>query len=132
MLERAILVLALAAVGGAGFYLLRMAHIRRMAPAAIAQGLPTLLYFRSATCAVCPTQTRYIEQIAGAWNGRLIIEQVDAEADPDKASRFQVLTLPTTIWLDGTGRVRRVNYGLADDRKLVRQLAELELAPAAG
>jgi thioredoxin 1 len=126
MLERIALVALLSAAGLAGFYLLRLAHVRRMSPVAVVTGVPTLLYFRSNTCAVCPTQSRMIEQVAAAWNGRLVIEQIDAEAEPDKAGRYQVFTLPTTILLDGNGTVQRVNYGLADDRKLTRQLAELD------
>ncbi len=130
MIERLALVSVLATAGVTVFYLLRMAHIRRMSPTAAVTGVPTLLYFRSDTCAVCPTQSRFIEQVVGAWDGRLIVEQVDAEAEPEKAGRYQVFTLPTTILIDGHGLVQQVNYGLADERKLTRQLAALDSAPA--
>lgn len=137
MVERLALVTLFMVAAVVGFYVLRLAHIRRIdqvrhtAPAAGTTGRPTLLYFRSDTCAVCPTQSRYIDQLAAVWGDRIAIEQVDATTDPDTAGRYQVFTLPTTVVLDGLGRVQQVNYGLADDRKLARQLAGLSRAAAA-
>ena len=130
MIERIVLVTLFTAVAVGGFYLLRMLHTQRMATGA-AIGVPTLLYFHSDTCAACPSQSRFIEQVAQGYGGRLVVEQVDAEADPETAGRYMVFTLPTTILLDGQGQVRQVNYGLADARKLSRQLAELEGSVAA-
>ena len=98
MLERLALVLVLAAAGVAAYALLRQLHMRRMQPAAAA-GRPMLLYFRSDTCAVCPTQGRYVDQLAAQW-GDLTIERVDAERDPDTAAHYRVFTLPTTVLLD--------------------------------
>ena len=123
MLERLALVLVLAAAGVAAYALLRQLHMRRMQPAAVA-GRPTLLYFRSDTCAVCPTQGRYVDEWAAQW-GDMTVERVDAERDPDTAARYRVFTLPTTVLLDGRGQVRHVNYGLTDAHKLGRQLAQL-------
>ena len=125
MLERLALVLVLAAAGVAAYALLRQLHMRRMQPAAVA-GRPTLLYFRSDTCAVCPTQGRYVDQLAAQWDSRLTIERIDAERDPDTAARYRVFSLPTTVLIDGRGQVRHVNYGLTDAHKLGRQLVQLE------
>ena len=123
MLERLALVLVLAAAGVAAYALLRQLHMRRMQPG-VAAGRPTLLYFRSDTCAVCPTQGRFVDELAGQW-GDVTIERVDAERDPETAARYRVFTLPTTVLLDGRGQVRHVNYGLTDAHKLGRQLAQL-------
>ena len=124
MLERLALVLALSALAAGVTVLLRQRHLRRMQPAPAA-GRPTLLYFRADHCAVCPTQGRYIDQAAAQWGDRLLVERVDVERDPETAARYRVLTLPTTVLLDGDGRARHVNYGLADAHKLDRQLASL-------
>jgi len=124
MLERLALVLLLAAAGVAAYALLRQLHMRRMQPANAA-GRPMLLYFRSASCAVCPAQGRYVDQLAAQWAG-LTIERIDAERDPDTAARYRVFSLPTTVLIDGRGQVRHVNYGLTDAHKLGRQLAQLE------
>jgi thiol-disulfide isomerase/thioredoxin len=123
MLDRLALVLVLAAAGVAAYALFRQLHMRRMQPAAAA-GRPTLLYFRSDSCAVCPTQGRYVDQLAAQWD-ELTIERIDAERDPDTAARYRVFSLPTTVLIDGRGQVQHVNYGLTDAHKLGRQLASL-------
>jgi thiol-disulfide isomerase/thioredoxin len=122
MLERIALVLVLVAAGVAAYALLRQLHLRRM-PTVAAAG-PTLLYFRSDSCAVCPAQGRYVDQLAAQW-ADLAIERIDAERDPDTAARYRVFSLPTTVLIDGRGQVRHVNYGLTDAHKLGRQLAQL-------
>jgi thiol-disulfide isomerase/thioredoxin len=124
MAERLALVFVLAAAGVAAYALLRQLHMRRMMPATAA-GRPTLLYFRSDSCAVCPTQGRYVDQLTAQW-ADLTIERIDAERDPDTAARYRVFSLPTTVLIDGRGQVRHVNYGLTDAHKLGRQLAQLQ------
>lgn len=124
MIERIALILVLALTGMAAYYVLRLAHVRRMQPRA-ATGLPTLLYFHSDTCAVCPTQGRFVDQIAARWDGRLRIERIDAGRDIEATARYRVFTLPTTVLVDSEGKVHQVNYGLADPQKLERQLSAI-------
>lgn len=125
MLERLILVIVAGAVFAAAFYAFRYWHVRRMQPAHAGATSPTLLYFRGDHCAVCPAQARAIEQFASRHGSELHIETIDAERDAETAARYNIFTLPTTIWLDGDGRVRHVNYGLTDAGKLARQAAEM-------
>lgn len=125
MIERLAIILVFSIAAVAAYYALRSLHLRRMQPAAAGSGLPALLYFRSDSCAVCPTQGRIVDQVAAQWGDRLRVERIDAERDPAAAERFSVFTLPTTILVDGDGRVRQINYGLADARKLGRQLSSL-------
>lgn len=131
MLDRILLVIALSAALAAGFYIMRYWHVRRMRPVHAGLMSPTLLYFRGDHCAVCPTQERLIDQLRAMWEGDLRVERIDAERDPEMAARYNVFSLPTTIWLDGQGRVRQVNFGLADAAKLGRQASELVSRPGA-
>jgi thioredoxin 1 len=131
MFERVALVVALSIAAFAIFYTLRFLHLRRMPPAVEGAGTPALLYFRSDSCAACPAQGRIIDELAAQWPGRLRVERVDAARDPETAARYSVFTLPTTVLIDGDGRVRQVNYGLTDANKLGRQLADL-WQPATG
>lgn len=125
MLERLLLVIVTVAALAVAFYALRYWHIRRMRPVHTGSTSPTLLYFRGDHCAVCPAQARAIEQFAARQTTDLGVETIDAERDPETAARYNVFTLPTTIWLDGDGRIRHVNYGLTDANKLDRQLTSL-------
>lgn len=122
MIERLMVVALLAVAALAAYYLFRTVHMRRMEPAPVTAGMPTLLYFRSDTCAICPTQGRFVNEAAADWDGRLRVQTVDATAETELASRYQVFTLPTTILLDRQGQVSAVNYGLTDSGKLARQL----------
>ena len=129
MLERILLVVFLAAGSIALFHLIRLVHVRRMPTIAVKSGMPTLLYFRSDTCSTCRAQSHYIDRLSGNWNGRLTVETIDADRDRAMTTRFGVLTLPMTIWLDQSGQATQVNYGLADAGKLERQLIGLLQVP---
>lgn len=124
MIERLALLLLAGLLGVVVFYALRVAHMRRMRTSA-ESGLPSLLYFRGDSCAVCPAQGRFVDQLAAQWDGRLHVERIDAERDADAALRYRVFTLPTTVLVDGNGKVHHVNYGLTDAQKLERQLSAL-------
>jgi thioredoxin-like negative regulator of GroEL len=127
MIERLLIVLLLALVSIVAFQGFRFVHVRRMTRSADKNGrsIPTLLYFHSDNCAACPMQERALDQLATAWNGRLAIERIDAGREPEKASRYRVFSLPTTILIDTAGQIRQINYGLANSSKLERQLAML-------
>ena len=89
-------------------------------------GKPTLLYFTGEYCAVCKhQQSPIIGQIAAAFGEGLTVEQHDAAARPDLAQQYRVLTLPTTVILDGAGQAVEVNYGLAQKHKLEAQLSAI-------
>lgn len=127
-MERILIVFALALAGVVVFWLFKQWQMRRMTSAVIGTTSVNgsqrahLLYFGSENCAACPTQTRYVEAVANQWADAIEIETIDAEADPEKASRFGVFTLPTTILVDTAGKVREINYGLTNAHKLNQQL----------
>ena len=85
-------------------------------------GRPSLLYFRSDSCAPCQTQANYLKNLEEEYDGQLIIRKIDVELEPEVAARYRVITLPTTLIVDADGQVRHINYGLTDTTKLARQL----------
>ncbi len=90
--------------------------------ASLATGAPTLLYFHGDRCADCVVQERELDALLIAH------PEVAIRADhaPSTMSKhFRVLTVPTTVVLDGAGRARAVNYGLARRDVLESQLAEV-------
>lgn len=134
MIERLILVLLLAAMVAGAFQALRTVHGRRISRAVAGSGrtTPTLLYFHSDHCAACPAQGRMLDQLLVTWNGRLTVERIDAEQEPETASRYGVFSLPTTILIDTTGHVQQINYGLTHTTKLEQQLINLDRQLLAG
>ena len=126
MVERLLLLLALTLVATGGYTLLKRVHIRRISSSQDgAPGQPTLLYFWSKTCAACPTQARYLEQLAQRWHGRLAVRKINADTEPSKTAEYGIFSLPSTVIIDDEGTVREINYGVANVHKLQRQLEAL-------
>jgi thiol-disulfide isomerase/thioredoxin len=87
-------------------------------------GRATLVAFSTPSCAACHTAqapaVARVEQEVGA--SRLRVVHVDAAHQPDVASAFGIMTVPSTVLLDPAGRVTAVNHGFASSRQLARQL----------
>lgn len=64
----------------------------------------TLLQFSSAFCAPCRATKRILSDVAQAVPGVRHVE-VDAESHLDVVRRLNILKTPTTLILDGKGRV---------------------------
>lgn len=82
-----------------------------------------ILVFSSADCHQCHKyQIPALQRVTEARKYQVSVEEIDAPASPELAQRYQVLTLPTTVVLDATGRVQAVNYGLANTQRLLEQV----------
>jgi hypothetical protein len=62
--------------------------------------------------------------VRGQFGDRIAIERIDADVDRERAEKFGIFTLPTTLVIDAAGKVRHANYGLAEPVKLAAQLRE--------
>lgn len=134
MIERLAIVLG-AAVLMAGFYwAMRWWQIRRTASFAPEDPLlserrpdvPAILYFTTPMCAPCRTRQRpAIRELLAELGEAVQVIEVDATVEPDAASRWGVLSVPTTFILDRDGRTRQVNHGVAGTEKLRAQIQGL-------
>ncbi|GAB4442561.1 MAG: hypothetical protein Kow0031_24680 [Anaerolineae bacterium] len=87
---------------------------------------PTLLYFTGEYCAVCKfQQAPIVDALAAKFRDAIAIKQVDVSLEPDLASKYKVLTLPTTVLVNREGQVAHINYGLADLTRLENQLTSI-------
>jgi thiol-disulfide isomerase/thioredoxin len=116
-------------LGGVGLYLLytRLTIRRsRSLPAelgSVRHGIPVLVYFTTPTCAPCKTiQRPAIEQVRKELGDQLEVIEIDASEQPDIASRWGVLSVPTTYLIDPLGQVRYVNHGVTRQEKLLQQV----------
>ena len=83
----------------------------------------SILAFSSEDCRQChqlqaPALKRVVEE-----RGDLVsIIEVDAPTSPRLTEQYQVLTVPTTVVLDTTGKVHAINYGFANAQRLLEQV----------
>jgi thioredoxin 1 len=87
---------------------------------------PILLYFTTPTCAPCKTVQRpAIQSIKERLGDKLQIIEIDATVQPDIANHWGVISVPTTFLIDGSGRPRHVNHGVATADRLLKQVEDL-------
>lgn len=83
----------------------------------------TLVYFTTPTCVPCKTVQRpaiqKLNQLVGA---ALHVVEIDATVRPELASRWGVMSVPTTFLFDPNGKLRTVNHGVTHAEKLLMQL----------
>lgn len=103
-----------------------------LAAAPVEGGLPAsdganirILAFSSEDCSPCHTLQRpALDRLLGERAGRVSVVDIDAPSSPELTKRYAVLTVPTTVVLDATGKAHAINYGFAPLGKLLDQVDE--------
>lgn len=101
------------------------ARLRRVSDSGFAHGdtRPTVLYFFTPECVDCRVrQAPALHALEQAHPGAFDLVKVDAVADGSLASRYHILTVPSTVILDPAGRVVDANLGFAPKERLRVQL----------
>jgi thioredoxin-like negative regulator of GroEL len=89
-------------------------------------GKPVLLYFTTPGCTPCKTiQRPAIHRVQEIVGSKLEVVEIDASMQPQVASQWGVISVPTTFLIDSNGKPRHVNYGLAGVDKLLNQLEDM-------
>lgn len=133
MLERLLLVLAVALLAAGIAFLLRMRTRRRIArltgetlAADVARRFqiagPSIIYFSGPHCAPCSRQASILAELARDTGVQVIT--VDAARETALAGTFHIMTIPATVVVDSAQRLRAVNLGLQPRTTLERQLAQ--------
>ena len=87
---------------------------------------PVIVYFTTPDCIPCKTiQRPALSQLSSILGDRLQVIEIDATQRPDLASKWGVMSVPTTFLLDARGEARYVNNGVARVEKLMEQLQAL-------
>lgn len=131
MIERALIMLLLVGAGLLVYNLLTRRQLDRAAQTApgdplladVKLGIPTIVYFTTPTCAPCKfQQTPILQHLQTELGEHLRVIRVDATEDPDAATRWGVMTVPTTFVLDRRMQPRSVYNGVVDADTLKREL----------
>src|SRR5664279_5162062 len=115
--------------GSFGLFLLYQRWMRLRTPGLLSDlgplrpGAFTLVYFTTPTCVPCKTiQRPAITSLSQRLGNALQVVEIDAAQNPDLASRWHVLSVPTTFVIDPRGEVRHVNHGVTRVEKLLLQI----------
>jgi len=127
VLIRAALALAII-LGGFGIYLLYNWTLKLRTRDLLADlgpirsGAFILVYFTTPTCVPCKTVQRpAIQRLSQMLGNDLHVVEVDATERPELASRWGVMSVPTTFLFNPRGQLRHVNHGVARAEKLLMQ-----------
>ncbi|HEY8677751.1 MAG TPA: thioredoxin [Candidatus Dormibacteraeota bacterium] len=69
---------------------------------------PVLVDFWATWCAPCKMLKPVVEELASEYEGRVVIAELDVDANPNTASRFSVLSIPTLILFRGGKPAERI------------------------
>jgi thioredoxin 1 len=84
-----------------------------------------ILSFSSEDCRQCKLQAPILQRIVATHKDAISITEIDAPTEPELTTRYQVLTVPTTVVLDAQGKAHAINYGFANTQKLLQQIDAL-------
>jgi thioredoxin 1 len=92
----------------------------------IRPGVFTLVYFTTPNCVPCKTiQRPAIQTVSQRLGNELHVIEVDAIEQPELASRWGVMSVPTTFLIGRDGKLLHVNHGVTRSEKLLMQLRDI-------
>ncbi|MEI8309051.1 MAG: thioredoxin family protein [Chloroflexales bacterium] len=132
MIERTLILVALAAALAVGYWLLQGWQARRLRnleserPFAglVPVGKPAVVAFTLPTCVDCKArQVPALRRLSESLGDRVNIQTLTVSDHPDLADRLGLLTVPATAVVDAGGVLRHLNQGFADVERLTGQLS---------
>lgn len=69
---------------------------------------PVLVDFWATWCAPCKMLKPVIDELAAEYEGRVVIAELDVDANPVTSSKFTVLSIPTLILFRGGKPAERI------------------------
>jgi thiol-disulfide isomerase/thioredoxin len=131
MIERILILIALALLIAAGWGVLRLwrrvklRRLRDVSPLVelVPVGRPAVVAFSTPSCAECRTrQAPALVRLSAALGDAVTVRSLSALEHPNLVQQIGILTVPATVVLDRDGRVRDLNLGYASDERLREQL----------
>ena len=84
--------------------------------------LPVLLDCWAPWCGPCKTMGPVMAELAGQWRGRVRVAKLNVDQNPNVASRFQVMSVPTFLVFD-RGQLLETIPGAVPKAALVQKMS---------
>ena len=94
---------------------------------ALKSGRPTLADFGSVTCIPCKQMKVILDDLAIDYNGKVNIVIINVYEEPDIASNYGIMAIPTQIFFDKSGRPVAKHVGLFPKEDIIVQLRKMEI-----
>jgi thioredoxin 1 len=84
-----------------------------------------IVYFSTPDCVACKTaQGPALQQLKNYLHNDLVVVEINTYENPELASQWGILTVPTTVLLDKKGEPKNINYGTTSFQKLLAQIED--------
>ena len=97
-----------------------------------AAGLPRLLDLGSVSCIPCKMMAPILEELKKEYEGRLQVEFVDVNVNPEPAREHGIKLIPTQIFFDASGKERFRHEGFFSKEDILAKWKELGVDLSAG
>jgi thiol-disulfide isomerase/thioredoxin len=82
-----------------------------------------ILAFSSEDCKQChQLQAPALQRVQQQHGDTVAVVEIDAVSSPELAQQYHILTVPSTVILDPSGKAHAVNYGFANTQRLLQQV----------
>ena len=82
---------------------------------------PALVDFWAPWCGPCRIQGPTVEKVAEKFDGRAIVAKINVDENPDAASKYGVMSIPTIIIFKGGSELQRF-VGVRQEKDLAEAL----------
>lgn len=95
-------------------------------------GLPRLVDLGKGECIPCKMMAPILEELAGEYRGRVIIEVIDIGDKPEAVKLYGMRVMPTQVFFDAEGNEVWRHEGFLPKETIIEKLREMGVKPPDG